>query len=174
VKQAVAEGLLLRGGGHAMAAGITLDLRRLGEFQRHMESAVGLQVRTAMAAERALVVDALTSAEGANLELLELLERAGPFGAGHPEPILALPAQQIAYAEVAGGAHVRVSLTNGAGTPLKAMAFRAAETAVGKRLLTRDGGPLHVAGSLTADSWQGRVRPSLRIIDVAEPAQAAA
>jgi single-stranded-DNA-specific exonuclease len=174
VKQAVAEGLLIRGGGHAMAAGITIELGRVREFERFMEAAVGLQVRSAMAAERALVVDAVTSAEGANLELLEVLERAGPFGAGHPEPVLALPAQQITYAELAGGAHVRVSLSNGAGTPLKAMAFRAAETPVGRRLLARDGAALHIAGSLSADSWQGRVRPSLRIIDVAEATKAAA
>ncbi|MCW5714071.1 MAG: single-stranded-DNA-specific exonuclease RecJ [Bauldia sp.] len=168
VRAAAESGLLVKGGGHAMAAGITIAMDRLPEFEAFLTEALQRQVVDAAETERALVVDAALSADGATLETIAELERAGPFGAGHPEPVLAFPAHRIAYAEIVSGNHVRASIATAGGTMLKAMAFRAAETPLGRRLLARDGGPLHVAGTVSADHWQGRSRPSLRILDVAD------
>src|SRR5690606_9702973 len=98
-----------------------------------------------------------------------LLERAGPFGAGHAEPVMAFPSHVASYAEVVGNGHVRVAVTSGEGPPLKGMAFRAAGTPLGDLLLSRDRRTLHIAGTLSADHWRGTSRPSLRILDAAEP-----
>lgn len=168
VRAAAESGLLVKGGGHAMAAGITIAMDRLTEFEAFLTDSLRRQVVDAAETERALVVDAALSAEGATLETIAELERAGPFGAGHPEPVVAFPAHRIAYAEIVSGSHVRASIATAGGTMLKAMAFRAAETPLGRRLLARDGGPVHVAGTLSADHWQGRSRPSLRVLDVAD------
>jgi len=168
VRAAAESGLLIKGGGHAMAAGITIAMERLPEFEAFLADTLRRQVADAAETERALVVDAALSADGATLETIAELDRAGPFGAGHPEPVLAFPAHRIAYAEIVSGNHVRASIVAAGGTMLKAMAFRAAETPLGRRLLSRDGGLVHVAGTLSADHWQGRSRASLRILDIAD------
>jgi len=168
VKAAVDKGILIKGGGHAMAAGITLSLDRLRAFEDFVADAIGDDVAGAADAERDLKVDALIAAEGAGPEAIELLERAGPFGAGHPAPVIAFPSHRVSYAEVVGNGHVRAGIAGAAGRSLKAMAFRAADTPIGRRLLARDGEPLHVAGMLSLDHWQGQARPSLKVVDVAE------
>lgn len=171
VRKAVEAGILEKGGGHPMAAGITVALDRLSDFEAFAEEATRADFETASKAERDLKIDAVTTAEGAGVEAIELLERAGPFGAGHPSPVLAFPAHRVTYAEIVGGSHVRVGLTTEAGISLKAMAFRATETPLGQKLLARDGEPIHVAGTLSLDRWQGRARPTLKVVDIAEVEQ---
>ncbi len=168
VRTAVDAGLLVAGGGHAMAAGITVRQERLADFGVFLEQELGAAVGAAMA-DRRLVIDAALTARGATAELVDLLEKAGPYGSGHPEPVFALPAQRIGYVEVVGNGHVRASLTTGDGVSLKAIAFRSADTPLGKKLLESRGLPLHVAGTLSADEWHGRRRPALRVVDVADP-----
>jgi single-stranded-DNA-specific exonuclease len=170
VRAAVDAGLLVAGGGHAMAAGITVWRERLAELGDFFEQKLGVAVR-ACAADRRLVIDAALTARGATPELVDLLDRAGPYGAGHPEPVFALPAQRVGYVELVRNGHVRASLMTGDGASLKAMAFRAADTPLGATLLKSRGQSLHVAGTLSADEWQGRRRAELRILDVAEPAR---
>jgi len=102
--------------------------------------------------------------------MIDLVERAGPFGSGHPEPVFAFPAHRVGYADTVGNCHIRLSLSTGDGTNLKAMAFRAADTVLGRALLSARGRPLHFAGALSIDHWQGRRQPSLRLLDAAEPA----
>ena len=164
VRHAVAQGLLLKGGGHAMAAGVTLRRGALGAFRAYLEETLAPAVEAARR-EDALLIDGAVSAAGANLELHALIDRAGPFGAGNPEPIIALPGHVIAYAEPVGQAHVRVRLRAGDG--LNAIAFRAAGQKLGDALLKNRGQSMHVAGSLTVDRWQGEPRVQLRILDVA-------
>lgn len=170
VKQAVAAGILAKGGGHPMAAGVTVALNRLGAFQEFVTERIHTDVAKASAAERDLKIDAATTAEGANVETITEIERAGPFGAGNPAPVFAFPRHRVTYAEIVGNGHVRVSIATDAGIYLKAMAFRAAEAPLGQRLLARDGDPLHVAGTLSIDRWQGREKPTLKIVDAAEVA----
>lgn len=118
--------------------------------------------------DEALRIDGAVSAAGASVEFHDMIARAGPFGAGNPEPVLAFPAHQIAFAEEVGQAHVRVRLKAGEGAPLPAIAFRAAGQKLGAALLNARGERLHVAGSLAIDRWQGAERVQLRIIDAAE------
>ncbi len=169
VRAAAAAGVLRKGGGHAMAAGFTVDLARLGEFRAFVAAETEIAVRKALAAARVLTIDAAVTARGASLDLIAELERAGPFGSGQPEPVVALPAHRIAYAEMVGDAHVRVTLSAGDGAGLKAMAFRAVGEPLGKALLESRDRPLHVAGTMSVDHWRGRSTPVLRILDVAAP-----
>jgi single-stranded-DNA-specific exonuclease len=168
VREAVAEGILVKGGGHAMAAGITLARSRLGALRAFFEERLAPGVLAAAEAERTLEIDAALSGGGATLRLVEELERAGPFGNGNPPPVFAFPAHRVAFADRAGNAHVRVNLASGGGT-LKAVAFRAADAPLGQALIAARGKPLHVAGTLMLDHYGGYATPQLRILDAAEP-----
>jgi single-stranded-DNA-specific exonuclease len=167
VRQAVEQGLVEKGGGHAMAAGLTVARDKLGPLraflERHFEEPV------AKARLRNVVeIDGAVSARGANLELVDMLERAGPYGTGNPSPVFAFPAHRVVYADGAGADHVRCALVGGDGARLKAVAFRSLGTPMGEVLLSERQMPLHVAGRLVADDWNGSRKVQLMIDDVAE------
>ncbi|WP_150497109.1 single-stranded-DNA-specific exonuclease RecJ [Roseibium aquae] len=171
VRAAVAEGLLEKGGGHAMAAGMTLRKEKMDDLAAFFDDQLKADVEAASAA-RDLKIDGALTATGASLPLLEQLDSAGPFGAGHPEPVFAFPAHRVTFADVVGNGHVRASLSASDGTSLKAIAFKAEDKPFGQELLKKRGQTVHVAGSLSVDTWQGTPRPQLRIIDVADPQKA--
>ncbi|MAN78534.1 MAG: single-stranded-DNA-specific exonuclease RecJ [Rhizobiales bacterium] len=170
VVDAVRGGIIAKGGGHAMAAGVTLAPGQLGPFRQYLNDTLTDDVLAARS-EDGLKIDAALTARGANPDFIHQIERAGPFGAGNPTPVFALPAHQIRFADVVGaGGHVRCTVSSSDGANLKAIAFRAAGTPLGEALLkARDGQRLHVAGSLNLDHWQGRETVQLRIIDAATP-----
>jgi single-stranded-DNA-specific exonuclease len=167
VRQAVADGLLLKGGGHAMAAGITIRRERLAEFRAYLEAALGEAVEAARRDE-ALLIDGALSAAAANLEFCGSIMRAGPFGAGNPDPVFALPAHTIAFADVVGGQHIRARLRSPDGAFVNAVAFRAAQTDLGRALIEGRGAAMHIAGQLSVDRWQGAERVQIRLLDVAQ------
>ena len=167
VRLAVEQGLLVKGGGHAMAAGLTVTREKLSAlrafFEDHARDAV-----EALAADAVLKIDGALSASGATLDLIDRLEAAGPYGSGHPQPIFALPQHRVRDARVIGaGGHVKVRLESAEGTALDGIAFRAADKPLGELLLGSRGRSLHVAGTLAGDHWQGQRRVQLRIIDAA-------
>jgi len=166
VRQAVREGLLVKGGGHAMAAGITLRKSALAPFRAFMEDTLAAAVEAARR-ESALKIDGAVSAGGFNLSLAELLARAGPYGAGNPEPVLVLPAHTISFADPVGESHVRLRFKSGEGKFVNAIAFRVMGTPLGKALLDNRGRAVHAAGSLAVDRWQGEERVQLRLADIA-------
>ncbi|MTH98310.1 single-stranded-DNA-specific exonuclease RecJ [Roseibium sp. RKSG952] len=168
VREAVDLGLLLKGGGHAMAAGLTVLKEKQPELQAFLNERLAEDVERA-ASMRDLKVDAALTATGATLDLMELLEKAGPYGAGHAEPVFVLPSHRISFADVVGKGHVRASLSSSDGSSIKAIAFKAEDKPHGKMLLENRGRMLHVAGSLSIDTWQGAPRVQMRIIDVADP-----
>ena len=166
VRHAVAQGLLVKGGGHAMAAGITLKRGALGAFRAYLEETLAPMVEAARR-EDALLIDGAVSATAANIDLHATIDRAGPFGSGNPEPVIALPGHAIAYAEPVGQAHVRARFRAGDGAIINAIAFRAVGQKLGDALLNNRGQPVHVAGCLAVDRWQGQERLQMRIIDIA-------
>jgi single-stranded-DNA-specific exonuclease len=117
--------------------------------------------------DRALKIDGAVSAGGFNLDLAAMLNRAGPFGAGNPEPVLALPSHTIAYADPVGENHVRVRLRSGDGKIVNAIAFRCIGQPLGNALLENRGRAVHAAGSLSIDRWQGEERVQMRLTDIA-------
>jgi single-stranded-DNA-specific exonuclease len=167
---AVEADIIQKGGGHAMAAGVTLRPGQLGPFRAHMSEALAGSVGVARSLT-ALKVDAALSARGATVEFVTDIERAGPFGAGNPQPVFAFPAHKVKFAQVVGaGGHVSFQLTADDGARLKAIAFRAATTPLGQAVLAAGAADarLHVAGSLTLDHYQGQASAQLRVADAAE------
>src|ERR1700710_1743345 len=170
VRQAVKDGLLMKGGGHAMAAGVTLRKERLAEFRAYMESTLAGDVASSRH-ENELFIDGAVSARAVTTEFAATLNRAGPFGAGNPEPVIALPAHQLVYADEVGQAHLRVRFKSGDGAIVNGIAFRSIGQKLGNALQQHRGQPLHVAGSLAVDRYQGTERVQFRVIDVAVPDQ---
>jgi single-stranded-DNA-specific exonuclease len=167
VRAAVEAGILVKGGGHAMAAGLTVARDRLDDLTAFLEARLSDPVAAA-SAHVALKVDGALSAGAATRAFVEMIEKAGPYGSGHSEPVFAFPAHRITFADTVGSGHVRLQLAAGDGSTLKAIAFRAADEPLGRAILGARGRPLHVAGYLGLDHWQGDARVQLRVADVAE------
>jgi single-stranded-DNA-specific exonuclease len=166
VRDAVGEGLLIKGGGHAMAAGVTLRKDALSPFRAFLEDRLASAVEAARR-EDVISIDGAITAAAANSELCATLAKAGPYGAGNPEPVVALPAHTLVYADEVGQAHLRVRLRAGDGAAINGIAFRVAGQPLGRALTQNRGRALHAAGCLALDRWQGEERVQLRLIDVA-------
>jgi single-stranded-DNA-specific exonuclease len=166
VRRAVTEGLLIKGGGHAMAAGVTMRKGALAELRAFLESALAPDVQVARRAQ-GLMIDGAVSAAGANTDLVTLIERAGPFGSGNPEPTIALPSHTVTYADEVGQAHMRVRLKSADGATVNAIAFRAAGQKLGTELKNNRGRHIHAAGTFSLDRWQGEERVQFKLTDIA-------
>jgi single-stranded-DNA-specific exonuclease len=165
VRRALEAGVIEKGGGHAMAAGLTVKVDRLSDLRQVLEDALSKQVDAAR--DDALLVDGALTASGASLDLIELLEQAGPYGSGHAQPVFVFPAHRVLYADKAGTDHIRCTLAASDGTRIKAIAFRAMGTELGELLLSERQMPLHIAGRLVADEWGSKRQPSVQIEDAA-------
>jgi len=158
-------GLLIKGGGHAMAAGFTVARDKLDEFSAFL--AERLMAQLASPLMPVLELDGLLDAGGATVDLIETLKQVGPFGSGNPEPRFVITSARVVAPRVVGQGHVACQLAGKFGGRLKAIAFRAADSEMGHALLANDGTPMHLAGSLKIDSWQGNVNAQLFIDDAA-------
>jgi len=170
VLQAVNEGIIEKGGGHAMAAGISLKQSQLANFRSFITQMLAKDVDLARQ-NSSIKIDAAITARTASVDFVNSLEALGPFGMGNASPIFALASHKVTYADIVGkGGHVRCTLSSGDGATIKAIAFRAATSEMGKALLSapRDQ-PLHFCGTLNVDHWQGRQRVQMRLIDAADP-----
>jgi len=169
VREAVEQKVLIKGGGHAMAAGLTIIADKIPELRAFFETRLGADA-SRLRAEQSLVIDAAIMAGGATLSLLTEIDRAGPYGSGHPEPLFAFGAHRVVDAMEVGTNHVRAKLKAGDGKTLEAIAFRAANQPIGIALMKNRGGVLHLAGSLAINRYRGGETVQLRIMDVATPA----
>jgi single-stranded-DNA-specific exonuclease len=163
-------GLLLNGGGHAMAAGFTVEAMRLGKLRDFLTVRAEEALReTASVPE--LHIDGALMPVAVTPDLMATVETLGPFGTGNSEPRFALAHARLLHAETVGGAHLRCILGDGvASTRVKAVAFRAFEGPLGAALAQARGEVFHIAGHLRADRWQGREEVQL-VIDDAAPAR---
>jgi len=166
VRKAVESGLLVKGGGHAMAAGLTIERGKLGAFRAFMDRELATEVGDSRA-RNALQVDAALTARGLRPELVEEMEKAGPYGAGNPEPVIVLPSHRLADVQIVGADHVRVRVSAGDKGSVDGIAFRSATTELGQALTAARGRMIHLAGSLSIDRWGGKPRVQMRILDVA-------
>jgi len=161
-------GLLIRGGGHAMAAGFSVTAGHLEPLHDFLNERLGAAVADA-ASTNALRLDGAVSPGGATLELVAALQRVAPFGTGNPEPRFAVPAARVARPQVVGANHVSFTLIGADGGRLRAVAFRAMDCPLGPALLAHDGAPFHVAGKLRLNVWKG-VKSVQMIVDDAAAA----
>jgi single-stranded-DNA-specific exonuclease len=160
-------GLLINGGGHAMAAGFTVAAERLDALRQFLADRLG----DGLASERLtpeLSIDAVLSLGAVQGELIDQLERLAPFGAGNPEPRFVFPAVRVAHAEPVGSGHLRCTLADPLDTGrLRAIAFRVAGTPLGQFLAETRGTAIHLAGHLRRDGWRGGDAVQLTIEDAA-------
>ncbi|MBU1377907.1 MAG: single-stranded-DNA-specific exonuclease RecJ [Alphaproteobacteria bacterium] len=170
VQAAYEEGLLLAGGGHAMAAGLSVRPDTIPELRAFLCERMAAEAEIA-AAEDGLEIDALVTTRGADRGLWTDFQRLAPFGPGNPEPTFAAADVRVERPMALRGGHVRCTLTDGSGGRLKAVAWRVEDTEAGRRLM-QEGGAVHVAGRLKPDDWQGREGVELEIEDVADPRRA--
>ena len=170
VRKAVDEGILVKGGGHAMAAGITIEKSRLGDlrvfFERESAEAVAV-----LSADAELEIDGALSAGAATLGLIESMERAGPYGTGNPAPLLVLPNHRLTHCRIVGNGHVSVSLAAMDKSTLQAIAFRTEGTPLGDFLHANVGNIIHAAGTLSVNHFNGRRTVQMRLVDAAAPSR---
>jgi single-stranded-DNA-specific exonuclease len=170
LRRAREAGHLQTAGGHAMAAGFSLSEVRLAPLAEFLAAELA-SAGAALDQAKTLTVDAVLSPSGATPETVELMGRAGPFGAGNPEPLLAMPDLCVVYAEATENGHVRARLQGSDGTCLPVIAFRAAGSPCGNGLLKDRGRRIHAAGHLKPDKRTAGNRIQL-VLEDAAPAQA--
>ncbi|CAB4325196.1 MULTISPECIES: single-stranded-DNA-specific exonuclease RecJ [unclassified Brucella] len=168
VRGAVEKGLLVKGGGHAMAAGITIERGNLGALRAYLEEEAA-DIVSRLRENQSLSIDGALAASGATVALYEALQKAGPYGSAHPQPLLVLPHHVLADVRGVGRDHVRVTLRGADGKRVNAIAFRAAEGDLGRFLFNNIGRSVHVAGNLSLNHWNGSVSPQIQILDAALP-----
>jgi single-stranded-DNA-specific exonuclease len=157
-------GLLVAGGGHAMAAGLTIDAERLGEFCDWVDERLATTVSKARESQE-LALDLSLAPGGLVPDLVELMEEAGPFGVGWPSPRIAVGPVHLVKADIVGKDHVRAIARGEDGASFKAMAFRSAETELGQALLNAHGRRLWLAGRPKIDDWGARQQAELHVED---------
>jgi single-stranded-DNA-specific exonuclease len=160
-------GLLLNGGGHAMAAGFTVTAEKLDELRAFLAGRLGDGLdREHLVPE--LRLDGALSIAAAQSELLDHITRLAPFGAANPEPRFAFPGVRVVYSEAVGNGHLRCTLADPFdNVQLRAIAFRVAGTPLGQFLAETRGAAIHVAGHVRRDTWRGGDAVQLSIEDAA-------
>ncbi len=160
-------GLLVAGGGHAMAAGLTIDPARLADFAEFLDTRLARDVERARAGA-AMLLDLALAPGGLTPDLVETLEAAGPYGVGWPAPRIAVGPVRIVKADIVGKDHVRIIAAGNDGKSFKAIAFRAAESEMGQTLLHRNQDRrFHLAGRARIDDWGSRPAAELQLEDAA-------
>lgn len=159
------KGLITKGGGHTMAAGFSLEKEQIEAFRdfvgQYVVEKIGSEAVTPV-----LDIDAELDAAGANLELVDYLEKLEPYGAGNKEPLIVLKNVHLIKPTLIGVGHVRCVLSSANGGSLKAMAFRVGDNDIGHAMLTAKGENFDVAGVLRRDRWQGRNEVQFILSDI--------
>ncbi len=161
-------GIISKGGGHAMAAGLSIDIDRIGDLRLFLNDRFADDF-----ADRPIVpahlMDGALKVAGANLNLVKALEKVGPYGSGNPEPRFVITNALINHADLVGKdqSHLRMTLSDETGRRLNAIAFRAVDTNMGQALINHGGAPFHVSGKIRVNSWNGRSTVQLLVDDAA-------
>jgi len=164
IARLTSEGLLTKGGGHKMAAGLSVEKAQLEPAMARLGELLAAQ-GSDLAGPGDLKLDGILQPTAITVDLIEQLEQAGPFGAGAPAPRFALPSVRVAFAKRAGENHLRLTFQSAGGGKIDAIAFRAFDGPLGGLLEQHDGRIFHVAGRLEIDTWGGRKKPKLRLED---------
>jgi single-stranded-DNA-specific exonuclease len=164
ISGAASAGTIMAGGGHAMAAGLTLEFAKLDQVHADLAARLRDEAIAATGA-RDLCVDALIGVGGADSHLITAMERVGPYGAGWPDPVFGFANVRPFAAGLVGANHVRVMLEDENGAKIRAIAFRAHATPLGDALMR--GAPLHVITRIKKDEWRGGGAVDCEILDAA-------
>ena len=160
-------GIIESGGGHKMAAGLTLHKDNLPSFKKFLIEKIGLLMEQ-VNPKPSLYADSIITLNGANQELTTAIQMVAPFGSGNPEPRFIFESIRIIKADIVGGSHIRCILTDSSKKSFKAIAFRALGEPIGDALLNTHGLPLHITGKIRENAWQGRNEMQIIIEDIAK------
>lgn len=166
IGKAKEQGLLISGGGHAMAGGLTIAAQNIEKFEEFIQNELREDVKAARESS-SFKVDGLLSVSAISPQLVRLIDKVGPFGANNPIPVFAFGNLKIAYAERLRGGHIRCSFVDNDGSRVSAICFSAEETGMAGILLDPQKPIIHVAGRIKQDSWKGRQRIDLQVVDLA-------
>lgn len=166
VQRLVAEGLLSKGGGHRMAAGLSVDREQLEPAMKRLEELLRRQ-GAHLAGPRDVTIDAVVQPTAVTPELISTIETAGPFGASAAAPRFAMADVRVRYAKRVGEKHLRVTLSGIPGGTIDGIVFGAFDTPLGSALESSSSAPIHVAGQLEINTWGGRSKAQLRVEDAA-------
>jgi single-stranded-DNA-specific exonuclease len=166
IMSALQSGLLTAGGGHAMAAGFSIEKQKINFLRDFLCNRFSERVElTGKLPE--LKLDGVLSVEGVKEDIIRALGVLEPFGSNNPEPIFGLPSVRVTYSSVVGDKHIRCNLKSSDGATLKGIAFRALDTEIGEVLLNHNNASLNVAGKIRENNWQGRNSSQIIIEDIA-------
>ena len=160
------EGLLISGGGHAMAAGLTVNTRKIETFIDRLSEIIGTKGIYSQSTPK-LHIDGIIQPRAITVPLIDLLESAGPYGQGSPAPRYVLPNLQVTFQRWVGSGHLQLRLRGNSGDNISAIAFRAGQSPIGKFLEQRGSQPVHIAGKLTADHYAGNITVKVQVEDAA-------
>ncbi len=160
------QGLLLAGGGHEMAAGLTVESAKIEEFQVFIETYLSASVERARM-NASYKIDAVLHPSAVTQHLISEIESVGPYGAKMPEPVFALTDLRIAYAKRLNGGHVRCAFESKDGVRLSGIAFRAEENGMADVLLTPNPPHVHIAVRVKENIWNGHTRIDVQLTDLA-------
>ena len=163
---AKAEGLLLSGGGHEMAGGLTMDPDKIEAFRDFMTARLSADVEAALR-NSSTKVDFVMALSAVSNDLMQVIETVGPYGAGNPQPRFAFADVWVSFAKRTKGDHVRFTLADGNGASLSGICFRAGETGLDEALLMAGSKRFHAIGQLKPNVWQGRRRIDFHLFDLA-------
>jgi len=160
------EGILIAGGGHAMAAGLTMDWARLDDLRDFLSERLAPELAAAEGEARQLSIDAVGAVGAMTLDLIQALDRIGPYGVGHPEPVFAVPDLRVKFSKLVKDTHVRFTLEDARGAAIGGIAFRAMQSPIGEALLKKEGA-FHAALRVKKNDFNGRVSVEAEIVDLA-------
>jgi single-stranded-DNA-specific exonuclease len=160
-------GLLIAGGGHAMAAGLSMEWDKVEALRDFMSDRLEAELAAAAGEAATLSLDAASAIGAVDMDLIAALDQIGPYGQGHPEPVFALPDVRVAFAKLVKEEHVRFTLEDARGARVSGIAFRAMKNPIGEALLKR-GGAFHAAVRVKRNDFGGQAKAEIEIVDLAE------
>jgi single-stranded-DNA-specific exonuclease len=166
IAAATREGLLVAGGGHAMAAGLTIEQDKLPAFEAFLEERLQETIEESQA-QASLKVDAVITLAGVTRAFSDKLAAAGPFGQGNPEPRVVIENVRIKYADIKGDKHIACTLTDALGNTARSITFRCVGEPLGDALLEAGNQPVHIVGRVKPDDWRGGNAAQIHLEDLA-------
>ncbi|MES1201959.1 MAG: DHHA1 domain-containing protein, partial [Pseudomonadota bacterium] len=163
-------GIIIAGGGHAAAAGLTVEWDKVEALKEFLSEKLAPELAASAGEARTLSIDAAGAVSAIDLDLIAALDKIGPYGPGHPEPLLALPDVRVSYSKLVKDEHVRFTLEDARGARIGGIAFRATKSPIGEALMKKDG-VYHAAVRVKRNDFNGRSTAEVEIVDLA-PAKA--
>ena len=165
IKKLHEKGLLISGGGHEMACGLTIESKYIKTFHEILESNLRDKINS-IRSKFSIKIDALLNISAVNMDLMNSINQIGPYGSGNPTPTFAFAELRVAYANRVKGGHIRCNFEDKNGQRIKGICFRAEEMGFDEILLNERNRYLHIVGTLKINTWKGHTSIDLQVIDV--------